>query len=191
VANRKLNSDEAFEAYLVYQLRIREYFQMFQILRDIQEGRYCPESSGPESPAITVLTYVTGIFASLMDTSKKSLNVFDVWEGLYPKDFQAEIVGVRKAIEPALKIIRNYRNNVAFHANRKLKEYVEAMKDFRKQRSDVVPVIQRFLELAGKLVKEQGRIPDYESRLDHALKNICPDASEQKLKRLKEYFIHS
>ena len=84
---------------------------MFQILRDIQEGRYCPESSGPESPAITVLTYVTGIFASLMDTSKKSLNVFDVWEGLYPKDFQAEIVGVRKAIEPALKIIRNYRNN--------------------------------------------------------------------------------
>jgi hypothetical protein len=191
VANRKLNSDKAFEAYLVYQIRIREYIQMFQILRDIQEGRYCPESSGPESPATTVLTYVTGIFASLMDKTEDALNIFDVWEALYPSDLQGEIVDVRNAIEPTLKTIRNYRNKVAFHANRNLKEYVEAMKDFRKQRSDVVLVIQRFLELAEKLVKDQGRIPDYESRLDHALKNVCPNASEQKLQRLKAYFIHS
>jgi hypothetical protein len=191
VAKGKLNPDGAFEAYLVYQLRIREYIQMFQILRDIQEGRYCPESSGPESPAITVRTYVTGIFASLMDKTNDALCIFDVWEALYPSDLQAEIVRVQKAIEPALKIIRNYRNNVAFHASMNLKKYIQAMRAFRDPRSNVVPAMQKFLDLAITLFKEQGRIPDYESRLDHALKSICPDASEQKLQRLKAYFIHS
>jgi hypothetical protein len=191
VANRKLSSGEAFEAYLVYQFRIREYIQMFQILRDIQEGRYCPEGTGPECPATTVLTYVTGIFASLMDTAKKSLNVFDVWEALYPQDFQAEIIGVRKAIEPSLIIIRSYRNNVAFHANVKLKEYVKAMQDFRNQRTKVVAAIEEFLALAEKLFRDQGRIPDCETRLDRALKKNFPRATPEALQRLREYFTFS
>lgn len=191
MANRKLNSDEAFEAYLVYYLRVREYLQMFQILLDIQEHRYCPVSSGPESPATTVLTYVTGIFASLMDKARKALNVFDVWEALYPSDLQAEIVDVRKAIEPAVRIIKNYRDNVAFHANMNLKQYIQAMRDFRDQRINVVPAMQKFLDLAIKLFTEQGRIPDYGSRLERVLKNISPDAGPEKIQRLKEYFIHT
>ena len=96
---------------------------------------------------------------------------------------------MRKAIEPNLEIIRNYRNNVAFHANMKLREYVLAIKDFRERRSDVVPAIQRFLELAEKLMKEQGRIPDCESRLDRTLKKKFPEKSPEELQRLKEYFI--
>jgi hypothetical protein len=191
VAVRKLKSDEAFEAYLVYQFRVREFLQIFQILRDIQEGRYLPERSGPESPATTVLTYVTGIFASLVDTQRQALNVFEVWQALYPADMQVEIIEARKAIEPNLKIIRNYRNNVAFHANVKLGGYVMAMNDFRERRGDVAPAIQRFLELAEKLMKEQGRIPDFENRLDCALKSISPNASTEKLHTLKEYFNHS
>jgi hypothetical protein len=191
VSNRKLKSDEAFEAYLVYQVRVMEFFQIFQILLDIQNGTYCPERQGPEPPATTVLTYVTGIFVSLVDTQKQALNVFDVWQALYPPHLQAEIIGVRKAIDPTLNIIRDYRNNVAFHANMKLKEYVKAMQDFRNHRGNVVAAIQEFLSLAEKLMKEQGRIPDYESRLDSALRSISPNASPEKLQTLKEYFIHS
>ena len=190
MANRKLKSDEAFEAYLVYQFRVREFLQMYQILRDIQERKYSPERSGPECPATTVLTYVTGIFVSLVDTQKQALNVFEVWEALYPPDMQDEIIGVRKAIEPNLGIIRRYRNNVAFHANMSLKKYVKAMQDFRNHRGNVVAAIQQFLGLAEKLMNERGKIPDYESRLDSALKSISPNASPEKLQTLKEYFVH-
>lgn len=189
MANRKLKTDEAFEAYLVYQLRVREFFQMFHILLDIQNGTYCPESQGPEPPATIVRTYVTGIIASLVETQTRALNVFDVWEALYPPDVQAEIIRVRNAIEPALNVIRHYRNNVAFHANMKLKEYVKAMQDFHNQLGNVVAAIQEFLGLAEKLIREQGRIPDYESRLDRALRGVSPHASPEKLQKLKEYFI--
>jgi hypothetical protein len=194
VRNRKLDPDQAFEEYLVYQLRLFEYLQMFQIGLDIIEGRYKPESAlghGPDDFGTTVRGCVAGLFASLMDKQGDALNVFDVWAELYPEDCRAEILGVWKAIKSTVKIIRAYRNNVAFHANKKLKEYLKGRGGFYERRGEVVEAMQQFWGLAAKLIKEQRRIPDFERRLDGTLKKNLPDASPEKLRKLKDYFIRS
>lgn len=103
--NRRLSQDEAYEEYLVYQIRLFEYSEMFQIELDICEGRYEPTilGHGRAEFATTVRNYLTGIFASLMDRQGGALNVFAVWVELYPEDQKAEIVRVWKAIEPNVR----------------------------------------------------------------------------------------
>jgi hypothetical protein len=191
VRNRNLTQDEAFEEYLVYQIRLFEYMQMFQIELDIVEGRYQPSVLGHARAefATTVRNYLTGIFASLMDKQGEALNVFDVWAELYPEDRKAEIVRVWKAIEPNVKTIMEFRNNVSFHINKSLAEYLKVRGDFYEKRREVVKAMQEFLSLAATLMKAQSTIPDFEARLDRTLKKKLPDESPEKLQRLKEYFI--
>lgn len=189
--NRNLTQDEAFEEYLVYQIRLFEYMQMFQIELDILEERYQPKvlGHGRAEFATTVRNYLTGIFASLMDKQGKALNVFDVWVQLYPDGRKAEIVRVWKAIEPTVTTITEFRNNVAFHTNKSLVEYLKIRGDFYEKRGEVVKAMQEFWGLAATLMKAQRTIQDFETRLDRTLKRSFPNESPEKLKCLKEYFV--
>lgn len=189
--NRKLTQDEAFEEYLVYQIRLFEYIEMFQIELDICEGRYKPTilGHGRAEFATTVRNCLTGMFASLMDKQGDAIDVFDVWAELYPEDRKAEIVRVWKAIEPNVKTIREFRNNVAFHTNKSLAEYLRVRGNFNDQRAEVVKAMQEFFGLAATLMKAQRTIPNFEERLDFTLKKKFPEVGAGKLQRLKEYFI--
>ncbi len=191
--NRKLTQDEAFEEYLVYQIRIFEYMEMFQIELDICEGKYEPKvlGHGRAEFASTVRIYLTGIFASMVDVPKESLNVFDVWLALYPEDRKAEIVKVWKDIESTMDAIREYRNKVAFHATKSLKEYLTVRGGFSANRGEVIKAMQQFFDLAATLIRAQGTMPDFETRLDRVLKKSFPGQSPEKLQQLRQYFIVS
>ena len=127
-----------------------------------------------------------------MDMPGDSLNVFDIWVELYPKDGKAEIVRVWKAIESTVKLIRAYRNNVAFHTNKSLGRYLKARgSPYGKKGQEVVKAMQTFFGLAATLIRAQRTIPDFEARLDRVLKKNLPDESPGKLQRLKEYFVVS
>ncbi|MGO9273384.1 MAG: hypothetical protein ACLQOO_24625 [Terriglobia bacterium] len=188
---RKLTPDEAFEEYLVYQIRLFEYMEMFQVELDICEGSYKPKvlGHGQAEFSTTVRTYLTGIFASMVDVPKGSLNVFDVWLALYPEDRKDEILRVWKAIESTVDAIREYRNKVAFHASKSLKEYLKVRGSFFANRKDVIKAMQEFLRLAETLMRAQGTILGFETRLDRALKTNFPDENAEKLQQLKQYFI--
>jgi len=191
VRDRNLSQDQAFEEYLVYQIRLFEYFQLFQIELDIIEGRYQPRvlAHDPVEIATTVRIFLTGIFASMMDKPRKALNIFDVWVALYPEEWKPEILRVWRAIQPAVEMIMEYRNEVAFHANKSLGEYLRARGNFHENRGQVIQAMQEFLDLAARLMKAQGAIPDFEARLDRTLTKNFPDQSPEKLQRLKEYFV--
>jgi hypothetical protein len=191
VRNRTLTQDEAFEEYLVYQIRFFEYMEMFQIELDICEGRYAPKvlGHGKAEFATTVRTYLTGIFASMMDVPKGSLNVFNVWLALYPADRKNEIVKVWNSIGSIMGTIREYRNKVSFHATKSLKEYLNVRGAFFANRSEVIKAIQEFWNLAERLMRTQGTIPDFEARLDRTLRKSFPRENPEKLQQLKDYFI--
>lgn len=188
--NRKLGQEEAFEEYLVYQIRVLELLEIFQIEIDIIEGRYEPRmlGHGRDEFMTTIRTYWTGLFASLIDKNKDSLNVFDVWKELYP-DRTEEIEAVWEKLKGVVEAIRAFRNNVAFHVNSSLKAYMRVRGDFYDNRKEVVAAVQEFLGLATLLMREQREIPDFEARVDRTLNACFPGENPEKIRRLKEYLI--
>jgi hypothetical protein len=58
-----------------------------------------------------------------------AVNVLDVGVVLYPEKEQ-RIVEVWKKVEPHIDLIRRFRNDVAFHANKNLRRYLETRGSF-------------------------------------------------------------
>src|SRR5229473_4388584 len=134
--DRKLTRTEALEEYLVYLIRLYEYIHTFKVVLDIEDGKYKPEpllGHGPDEFQGTLRSLSYGLFASLMDAQKMALDVFDVWVVLYPKD-EERIVATWKKIEPYIQLIRDFRNDVAFHANKNPRRYFDTRRLFREKR---------------------------------------------------------
>jgi hypothetical protein len=152
--DRKLSIENALDEYLVYQLRVSEFLHLFQIAIDIKEKRYEPTTPIPYNDFFaTVRSAVYGWFASLIDRQNAALNIFDVWLTLYP-DEEKEIRRVWAEIEPFEEVIANYRNNVAFHANKNIKHYFESRNRFNELKTEIGRAMQAFFGLASKLIKK-------------------------------------
>jgi len=192
--DRRLTRPEALEEYLVYQIRLYEYLHCFQIMLDIMDGKYKPESSlghGPTEFIGTLRNTSTGLFASLMDPQNMALDVFDVWIVLYPEK-EARIIEVWKKVEPHIQLIRDFRNDVAFHANKNLRRYFETRRLFNAKRKEVVVAMQEFWGLAAELIKEQDKaLPKFRDEIEPFLKKAFPEASGENIERLKDYFIQN
>jgi len=125
--DRRLTRAEAIEEYLVYQIRLYEYLHTFKIVLDIKDAKYKPETPlghGSDEFLGTLRSLSYGLFASLMDPQNMALDVFDVWVVLYPEK-EKRIIDTWKKIEPHIQLIRDFRNDVAFHANKNLRRYFE------------------------------------------------------------------
>jgi hypothetical protein len=85
-----------------------------------------------------------------MDPQNMALDVFDVWVVLYP-DREARIIEVWKKIEPHIQLIRDFRNDIAFHANKNLRRYVETRRLFNAKREEIIAAMQEFWGLAAEL----------------------------------------
>src|SRR5208282_3558856 len=170
---RKLTREEAIEEYLVYQLRLYEFFHIFQVITEIIDGNYKPENPLGHSStefAVSLRTVSNGLFASLMDSQAHALNIFDVWVVLYPSKEQ-QIVETWKRIEPYMPLIRDYRNDVAFHANKDLRRYVDTQRRFRENRKEIIAAMQDFLGLATELLASQATaLPEFRREMEPALK---------------------
>jgi hypothetical protein len=194
MTQKKLDRPKALEAYLVYQIRLYEYLHCIQIFEDIKDGKYKPESRfghGPTELSETLRTMIYGLFASLMDKQKKALDVFDVWVVLYPKR-EIKIIEVRKKIEPHIQLIRRFRNDVACHANKNLREYVGTRRLIDRERNEINAAMQDFCGLAAQLITEQDEaFPDFRTAIDPHLRKAVPDASDGDIERLKDFFIQN
>jgi hypothetical protein len=194
VRERKLTREEAIEEYLVYHIRTYEFLQIFQMAVEIMEGRYKPENSlGHSSPEFlgSLRSQCIGLFASLMDPQAHALNIFDVWVVLYPEK-QQQIVDTWEKIEPHIQLIRDYRNDVAFHANKDLCRYFDTRSRFRGKKKGVIAAMQDFWGLAAELIKLQPTaLREFRQEIEPALKKALPHLNESRLEKLKDYFIQN
>lgn len=192
--DRKLTRDEALEEYLVYQIRLYEYVHTFKIVLDINDEKYKPElllGHGPSEFMQTLRNLSYGLFASLMDAQNMALDIFDVWVVLYP-DKEAQIVETWKKIEPHIQLIRDFRNDVAFHANKNLRRYFETRRLFNDKRKEIVSAMQEFWGLAAELIKEQEKaLPNFRKEIEPYLKKAVPGVEAEGLEKLKDYFIQN
>lgn len=126
-----------------------------------------------------------------MDPQNLALDVFDVWVVLYPKR-EAEIIEVWKKIVTYIQLIRDFRNDVAFHANKNLRRYVETRRSFNEKRKEIIAAMQDFWGLAAQLITEQKEaLPDFSKEIEPILKGAVPDATSEDLERLKAFFIQN
>jgi hypothetical protein len=178
----------------VYQIRLYEYVHTFKLVLDIKDGKYRPESllgHGPVEFANTFRNLSFGLFASLMDPQNMALDVFDVWVVLYLEK-EARIVDVWKKIEPHIQLIRDFRNDVAFHANKNLRRYLKTRRSFYENRAQIMAAMQEFWGLAAELIKEQDKaLPDFRNEIDPFLKKALPEANSEEIEKLKDYFIQN
>jgi hypothetical protein len=192
--DRRLTRSEALEEYLVYQIRLYEYLHCFQIIQDMVEDKYKPESSlghGSTEFLGTLRNTSYGLFASLMDAQNMALDVFDVWVVLYPGK-EARIIEVWKKVEPYIQLIRDFRNDVAFHANKNLRRYFETRRLFKEKRKEVIAAMQEFWGLAAELIREQDKaLPNFRNEIEPFLKKAVPGASGEEIERLKDFFIQN
>jgi len=176
----------------VYQIRLFEYLNCFEVVLDIKNGKYKPDfplSRGAVKFGSTFENLTIGLFASLMDKHGAALNVFDVWKILYPEKVQ-RIDEVWKKVEPHIKLIRQFRNDVAFHANKNLRRYFETYLSFHQKSTELAAAMREFGRLATELLKEEHTaLPDLGNEVDPILKKAFPGKSRQQIDRLKSIFL--
>lgn len=190
--NRTLTRDEALEEYLAYKIRLWEYLNCAQLISDIKDGKYMPDfplSRGAFKFGSTFENLTFGLFASLMDKHGAALNVFDVWKTLYPEKVH-RIDEVWKEVEPQIKLMRQFRNDVAFHASKNLRRYLETYTAFHKNRGPGAAAMRKFGRLAAELLKEEHKtLPDFSNEIDPILKRAVPSANRQVIDGLKSIFL--
>jgi len=186
---RKLTRDEALGEYLVYQIKLYEFLHMFQINLDLMKHKYAPENSlGHKTEDFFATTRVAlyGLFASLMDPQPHALNVFDVWVALYPEE-EARIRETWRAIEPHVQLMRDYRNDISFHANKDLRRYFRTRSAFQGNADVLVPAMQQFWDLAAYLIRNQSKaLPDFAREIEPILRKVI---AEEDIEQAKGYFI--
>lgn len=190
--NRRLTREEALEEYLVYRKRIREFLDLAQIATDVKEGKYSPRDllgRGPERFSEALADVITGLFSSMCDRNASALNVFDVWLVLFPEK-KDKINETWEKIEPQVKAVRNYRNDVVAHTNKNLRRYVKARLGFHEKRQEIVEALQKFFGLAAELMRaESTTMPELGTEVDPIIKKIFPALRDQEIQILKDYFL--
>jgi hypothetical protein len=95
-------------------------------------------------------------------------------------------------IEPHIQLIRDFRNDVAFHANKNFRRYLNTRGLFEVKKAEIMPVIAEFWRLQAELMREQPKaLPDFSNDIDAILKKAAPKASPEQINRLKSIFIHN
>jgi hypothetical protein len=184
---RKLSREDALAEYFVYRVRTVEHLQMLQILLDLKERRYVPENPFTRNPTETVQHMLLGLFASLMDSSRQALNVFDVWVVLYPSE-KTRIEETWSRIETHVRVIRDLRNNISFHAAKDLGNYVRALRTYEENAQAIGSAMREFGKLAGDLFnREPEALPNLRDEAGPVLRKA--GVAEEYIERFKDYFL--
>ena len=150
---RNFESKKDRDLYCIYRQRIEEFLHLFLLWDAMLAGGSVPNNvMGHEAEhfANTLRTATLGWLASLVDEHKSALNVFDLWLKIFPER-QADIVKVRDEIRPHLKLLIEFRNKTAFHANKSLDQHRKVRKAL--QNPAMSTATQSFLALCIDLLK--------------------------------------
>jgi hypothetical protein len=197
---RHLTREQALEEYVIYRKRLRELLDMVQISRDIKDRKYEPRDflgRGPERFSHALGNAIMGLFGSLLDPQNHALNVFDVWLALFPEK-KDKINQTWEAVRPHVQLTRNYRNDIACHANKSLRRQGETYLNYHKHLDEIVEAMQNVSRLAAELLRDEATAlpnlrPEIDPILDRALaplvKDLGPNQSPVVLSALKNYFL--
>jgi hypothetical protein len=197
--HRNLSREDALEEYVIYRRRVRELLDLAQISRDIRDRNYEPRDflgRGPERFSHALGNAIMGLFASLLDRQNHALNVFDVWLVLFPAR-EDKINQTWEVVRPHVQLIRNYRNDIACHANKSLRRQGETYLNHHKHLDEVVGVMQNVSQLAAQLMRDEATVfpnlrvetePIMNRALAPLVRDFGPDEQPVVLKELKNYF---
>lgn len=190
--HRNLSREEAIEEYLVYRKRVRELLDMARIATDIKEHKYEPRDllgRGPDRFADAVGSTIVGLFASLLDPQKHALNAFDVWLVLFPKK-KDKINETWDNVKAHVQLIRDYRNDIACHAQKGLRRYVDTVVKFQEARSEIALAMQAVSGLAAELLRDEATVlPSLRAEVDPILRKSFANLTSQQIEELKDYFL--
>src|SRR5438132_9209370 len=108
------------QEYRAYRVRLAQFLHFFLLYEKMKEGSDVPENvmgHKADKFANSLQVATLGWLASLVDTNNSALNVFRLWKRLFPAR-SAQIEAVEASIQPQLKTLIKFRNEVAFHANK-------------------------------------------------------------------------
>lgn len=160
------HSKADLDHFVAYRLRLRDFINLSLVWEALRDPRTTtpslPPPIAPAQFADTVRLATIGWFASLVDPTGDSVNFFNMARQFFPH-LKNEIRAVEKAVKPQIKKVLDFRNVVAFHANKSLsvqKKAREAVKD-----KAVTQATIRVLDLAHKLLDEELKDPELKARL--------------------------
>ena len=108
-----------------------------------------------------------GWFATIVDQSKDGINVFNLWRRLFPKHL-SEIEKVWREIEPQMDAIKEFRDRVAFHADKPTRFFAARAKIRGNEK--VAAAMQSFMTLEAFLLRQEEKdIPDFSSVAEELL----------------------
>jgi hypothetical protein len=192
--HRSLAREEAIEEYLIYRKRMRELLDKAQIARDIKAHTYKPtdfSGQGPERFAEVVGRVLVGLFADLLDPQNHALNAFDVWVVLFPQKVNT-INQVWDKVKGHVQLIRDYRNDVACHANKGLRRYVNTIVKFQDARDQILQAMQSVTELAAELMREEAAsLPNLRHDVDPIIRKYFANLDFEQTECLKDYFLQA
>ena len=188
MSGKALSREQAIEQYALYKFRLYDYLRTFQVLIVIKDGRYVPKDEmghGKEYYISTLRDSLTGLLVSMFDKDRRALNVFDVWEKLFPEKTD-QIDLVRRQIGEVEQVLRDYRNKVSFHVEADIREYLRTRGEFQERSKEIVAAMQAFGDLAKEtLLAESTTLSEYRAELDTILRKEFPNAG--KIEELLDY----
>jgi hypothetical protein len=96
------------------------------------------------------------------------------------------------AIEPNIQLIRDYRNDVAFHVNKDLRRYFETRRRFQERLEEIIGAMRAFWDLSAELVRQQEvALPDFRNEIDPLLKKALPELTPEQIEAIKDFFIQN
>ncbi|MFZ0960660.1 MAG: hypothetical protein WAO35_07115 [Terriglobia bacterium] len=180
---RNLTREKALEEYLIYRVRLRELLDMGHIAKGIK----CLHA--PEAFSDTVGHALIGLFASLIDRQNSALNIFDVWLVLFPEK-KDRIAETWERAKPHVQLIRDFRNDIACHANKDLRRYIETVVKFHDGQAGIVKAMQEVAKLAAELMRDEtNTLPNLRSEIAAILRARFPNLGEEQLAPVVDYFM--
>ena len=166
----RISRDEAIERYILLRLRYEE----IRRLAFLVEGFYGKTIQLPENTPFThtdlkdtARTALFGWFATLTDRDGKAVYAFDPLFALFP-DASYQISLVQMECEVCHPVLREFRNNVAFHSRADVAAQIKARQALRHEDTflDLESARRDFMRLMKDLIQQElFAIPELPERL--------------------------
>jgi len=159
----------ALRRYLVFRVKAMEMMDMSLLHQAATSHKLgIPSTTGrvEKDFADSLRAPLLGWFALLID--KQGLDVMQLWSELFPKH-RNEIDATWARIEPALELMREFRDRAGFHADKPRPFFLARHQVIANQGTLATALEDFWILFATLLEAEAGELPDLEQEVDEFL----------------------
>jgi hypothetical protein len=174
--NRRLAKAEALEQLIICRQRLGEVLNLSELLIALRTNRLHLNYDRTATKADyheTLRTAFLSWLASLIDKSKDTINIFDVWIALFP----SEAVRIRKVWadnQPGFELLREFRNKTGFHGNKAVQEHLKVRAKVLGSKA-VEQAAQELFALAGVMMRLERQSNEFRDTVEVKLKQLGLD----------------